>query len=829
MIEKGRGLTLAFLRDSRIPLALRIYTASVILAGIPVFIVSLRESLADFSMMWLVLVVLCLLAGLFPIRLPSKLGVSSSLTLTVSDVFIFSGLLLLGPAKAVTIAVLDGVVGNFQTRTNRIYKKLFNLGTLALATTVSGHLLYFLLQVDPPLKPEAPPAPLALSAALAASAALFYAVNSGTVALAISLSTSEPLSKVWKTNLVWSSLATIAGASVAALVYLTSGRFWVYGIFFGIPIVLVIYNSYRINLYRINEAERHAGLVGRLYDSAIASLATAIDAKDQCTHGHLERVQVLSLGLARLFGLRDESELEALRAASLLHDIGKLAIPEHILNKPTGLSQWELRKMRTHPDIGAEILASVPFPYPVVPIVRSHHERWDGTGYPQGLKGEEIPLGARILAVADCYDALRSDRPYRRKLSVQATVDYIRSQSGTAYDPALVRVLEENIELLEDEMEEAIRSAPKRTLKPAWDGGTSQAEIPRGVPAMGTLFHETAAKQREIERLREMSQAFGRSFGLGKTLSILAGKIRGLVPCQALSIYLLDAEQGTFLARHVEGEQRETLQNVRIGWGEGVTGWVAANRQPLMNIHPRPEFARHAFLGDVFDDCLSVPLCQDDLVLGVITLYGSRRRPYDEDDLRLMQTLAHFSVSVITNALIHEEGQSERFTDQLTGLPDPRHFRHFAQAELRRSVQSGYPASLVLVAIEELDERDGVYGPQALAEVARLIQLQIRRTDLCCRKAERFQILLPGVGRQLLQPALLRIRQAIDQHRLDAESGGSISLRFSLGFAISPLDGAELTALEKVAERALRRDQARRRQLRESAAVLPFDKREMGR
>ena len=159
-----------------------------------------------------------------------------------------------------------------------------------------------------------------------------------------------------------------------------------------------------------------------LYLSTVETLAMAIDAKDDVTHNHVRRVQAYAMGLAKELGVTDELTLKAIEAAALLHDTGKLAVPEHILNKPGKLNEAEFEQMKRHVDVGADILSLVEFPYPVVPIVRCHHESWDGSGYPRGVRGEDIPIGARILSVVDCFDALTSDRPYRAAMTVRGGV-----------------------------------------------------------------------------------------------------------------------------------------------------------------------------------------------------------------------------------------------------------------------------------------------------------------------------------------------------------------------------------------------------------------------
>src|SRR5207248_3778366 len=204
------------------------------------------------------------------------------------------------------------------------------------------------------------------------------------------------------------------------------------------PLLFVLYFTFKTSMQRLEDANSHVEQVNRLYLSTIETLAMAIDAKDQITHGHIRRVQTLAVGLARKVGVTDANLIKAIEAAALLHDTGKLAVPEYILNKPGKLTAAEFEKMKLHVTVGADILTAIDFPYPVVPIVRCHHESWDGTGYPAGLKGTDIPIGARILAVVDCYDALTSDRPYRPRLSDREALAILIQRRGSMYDPLIV-------------------------------------------------------------------------------------------------------------------------------------------------------------------------------------------------------------------------------------------------------------------------------------------------------------------------------------------------------------------------------------------------------
>ena len=204
------------------------------------------------------------------------------------------------------------------------------------------------------------------------------------------------------------------------------------------PLPVILYVTFRHAIGRAADQIDHLAKVNRVYVGAIEALAHAVDVKDEVTHDHTRRVQDLAVNLARAIGVEDEEEIQAIKAASLLHDVGKLAIPEHILNKPGRLTPAEYEIMKRHAPIGADILSVVGFPFAIAPIVRNHHENWDGSGYPDGVAGERIPIGSRILAVVDCYDALTSDRPYRARMEDSEALNIIGDRRGTMYDPRVV-------------------------------------------------------------------------------------------------------------------------------------------------------------------------------------------------------------------------------------------------------------------------------------------------------------------------------------------------------------------------------------------------------
>src|SRR5262245_17962164 len=261
-------------------------------------------------------------------------------------------------------------------------------------------------------------------------------------------------------TIVWTLTTELAGAAAAVLFYAAGQNQSFSYVLLGVLIMGLVHLMYRFNeksLTDIKQAEaerrRHIEEMATIHMNTIESLAIAIDAKDQTTHGHVRRTQIYATEMGKLFTVPD-SELQALVAGALLHDIGKLAVPEYILNKPGKLTEAEFAKMKIHPTVGGDILRRVNFPYPVEDIVRYHHEKWDGSGYPKGLRGEAIPLVARIISVVDFYDATRCDRPYRKGMPREESLTMLRSMSGSAFDP---RVVEKFIAHVE-EFDRLIRS-----------------------------------------------------------------------------------------------------------------------------------------------------------------------------------------------------------------------------------------------------------------------------------------------------------------------------------------------------------------------------------
>ena len=262
------------------------------------------------------------------------------------------------------------------------------------------------------------------------------------------------------------------------------------------------YRTYKVYLGRIDDEQRHVREMADLHLATIEALALAIDAKDQTSQSHIRRVQLYATAVARALGMK-ENEIQGVKTAALLHDIGKLAVPEHILSKPGPLTPEEFQKIRAHPKVGADIVSSVPFPYPVAPLILSHHERWDGKGYPSGLKGEEIPLGARILSVVDYFDALMAERPYHKAMSFEAAIGLLQQEAGKGLDPTVVNKFIELLPALQAEaakLEQSMRKPVPAARADAWPAGDRPHT---GAVEEERLRRHRAGAPRDLRALRD--------------------------------------------------------------------------------------------------------------------------------------------------------------------------------------------------------------------------------------------------------------------------------------------------------------------------------------
>ncbi|HEV2576100.1 MAG TPA: HD domain-containing phosphohydrolase [Acidobacteriaceae bacterium] len=461
-------------------------------------------------------------------------------------------------------------------------------------------------------------------------------------------SESSPF-KLWGQEFPWYFPFYVVGAILAFLADFVGIHFgWMTSLLI-IPMVYTVYRAYRAQMAIIRDREQHIVEIEALHLRTIEGLAMAVEAKDQNTHEHLMRVRVYVSELGKIMGL-DSLQMKALATAASLHDIGKLAVPEHIINKPGRLTPEEFEKMKIHPVVGADILERVRFPYPVVPIVRSHHEAWDGSGYPDGLEGEEIPIGARILSAVDCFDALASDRPYRRALPVEEALAYLKSKAGVQFDPEVVRLLEEHYPELEARAHQEIEEMMpldtdlviERGAAPSAGFEQEHVALESASPILQFKSPRLAAtSDQRAQAIAKLKQALAASRSLRGASRAIAEVLQSVTPFDCFAVYL--KSEASIIAMYIEGPGAEGFSTQPIPIGEGLSGWVTKNARSILNGNPtvEPNILIEADLFTSRSSALSAPvLSSSGDVMGAITLYSREQSAYSKDHLRVLEEIA---------------------------------------------------------------------------------------------------------------------------------------------------------------------------------------------
>jgi len=537
----------------------------------------------------------------------------------------------------------------------------------------------------------------------------------------------------------------------------------------------------------------------------------AIEAKDHTSHQHLQRVRVFAVEVAKDLGFPEE-EIEALRAAALLHDIGKLAIPEHIINKPGRLSPEEFEKMKIHTLVGAEILQRVAFPYPVAPIVRSHHERWDGAGYPDGLKEDQIPGGARVLAAVDCLDALASHRQYRSAMSLDAAMEKVASMSGSAFDPRIVDVLKRRYREL-DRMAQSEPLTVEESNPSTEVGADRGTEPPAGFEQSASVLasdsdflSSIASARREAQTMFELSQDLGNSLSLGETLSVLSMRLRRMIPYDSMAVFLL--KDGRLLPELVSGDNFRPLSSLNIGVGEGLCGWVAENRKPIVNGNPEAEAgyvsdpAKFTNLRSI----LAVPLEGLNGVVGVLAMYCADHDAFSADHLRVLLAVSSKIALSVENALKYQQAEDSATTDYLTGLPNARSLFIHLTRELARCRRTSTTLAVMVCDLDNFKQVNDLYGhlegDNLLKDFAGHLRETCRGYDYVARMGgDEFVLVAPGLSTEASSEKASRL------HELAAEVGRRIAGRdlvgLSVGTAFCPEDGFDVERLLAEADRRM--------------------------
>ena len=742
---------------------------------------------------------IAVLASRLKVNLPGITG-----TLSVNFLFILIGVLDLSFSETLILGAISMVAQCFYPERPKALQVAFNVCAGSIATALA-YLAYHQRLITHVVDSR----PILLGLA----ATIYFIANAGTIATVISLTERRPITRILVDCYFWSFPYYLVGAGIAAIIVWLNHAFnWETSLLV-LPAVYLIYRSYRLYLGKLEDEKRHVEEMANLHLRTIEALALAIEAKDHTTHEHLQRVRVYAIEVAKHLGVNGP-ELEALHAASLLHDIGKLAVPEHIISKPGRLSPEEFEKMKIHTLVGAEILERVRFPYPVVPIVRAHHEKWDGSGYPMGLKGAEIPLGARILSAVDYLDALASDRQYRRALPMREVMQKLALESGKSFDPKVVDVLLKRYENLErlviskssEDLNAPLSTAIKidRGLEPA--AGFENSTATDYVGRETTFLSSIAAARQEAQALFELSQDLGASLSLGETLSVFSVKLKPMVPYDAIAIYI--KRENELVAEFVNGDNYRLFSSLRIPIGQGLSGWVAHNRKPIINGNPsvEPGYLNDPSKFSTLRSALAVPLEGVAGIIGVLALYRGERDAFTSDHLRILLAVSGKMALAIENALKYQQAENSATTDYLTGLPNARSLFLQLDRELARCKRDNTSLTVMVSDMDgfkQINDRFGhLEGNRVLRLFAQALKDTCREYDYVARMGgDEFVVIAPGLTPDASAKKTEQMR-ALARHAGSVVCGEDI-LALSVGRAVFPADGKDAEQLRAEADRRM--------------------------
>ncbi len=748
---------------------LKIYIAAFVVAAVPIVVWAAWDLIrtphdSAWTSGWIVLTVLAILTVPFFLFLPSV-----NATIGIGDAYIMAIAMMYGVAPCVVATLCHTVIASIVgPRRTKVYahRVVYNASSLVCGAWLYSSIYQWLNPSHSIALQE-----IVLPAALLMTTLFLF--NSITTSVAIGWAQHERVMDFWAKNCLPLAI-DFTVSSVSATFIVSLSYFEWYVPLGAAPLVGVVWGWNKLNKARAMEAEKHLTEQKQLYFRTVESLALAVDAKDQTTYGHIQRVRAYAMRLAKICRITDPDELMAIEYSSVLHDIGKLKVADYILNKPGPLTVQEFEKMKVHAVAGHEILEKVDFPFPVAEYVRHHHERWDGSGYPDGLKGEKIPMGARILALADAFDAIRASRPYKVSSGIQESLEILRGRAGTFFDPNLVALFADHIVELEEAAEGAA-SNPREEPEPGAAERTECLLTSANLTAP-VVTHSDAASV-ELVRLAEFCTSLGGQVDLRDALSILARRLEAFLPLSTCIFYLDQGDQ-SLRAEHVLGQYAETLVKSTMSLGKGISGWVAAYRRPMINARPALEFQNIEGDFSALADSLAVPLLTGDQCIGSLVLFSKDGSTYRQSHLELLQTatlhIAPFIAQLLQRRSLAEDAD---ILDPVTGMRWAAYLSVIGPQLIATAEQNRLPLCLLSLQVSNLRQIINLYGwhlgDEVMRKAAEVMKTELRETDVVVRYGHQgFVALLPNARLEHALRCMQRIQHQIRTTTVGTLPGG---------------------------------------------------------
>lgn len=794
----------------------RAYWSLIVVLGSTACVYSARHTNLQTFNQWLELatfVVAAVFAGGKKITLVKPRDSQDSVSMSLGFAVTFATMLRFGLIGALAAGVTSCLSGCLYPKRQAPYQLLFNVALTAVEAFLGAATFELLNAGHHIVSPQH-----SLFAAAAAATAYFLG-NTGGVAVMIALCSKQNLLRLWRETFLWTAPSYFAAASVSAFAMFLFGQRIGYAFLLVLPIAYFIYQSYSVYTARAEEKQKHIeelqhnqARLAELYLATIKSLALAIDAKDQYTHQHILRVQRYAVAIAVHMGLSGD-ELEAVNTGALLHDIGKLGVPEYVLLKPGRLTDDEFDKIKKHPEIGAAILDPVEFPWPVVPVVRHHHEKWDGTGYPDGLKGEEIPLSARIMAVADVYDALTSSRSYRSAWTHDKAMQTIIDGAGSHFDPVVVEAFVEAIGPVIEEMAES-GSGPL----------TNRVAEPQVLTSKSAKAAQDISRvSTEFWALYEVAQTLSTSLGLNDTIEILSRKLEAIFPGVCCVFLVADESREKLFAKAAVGVNKEFFEGAATIGKHGRTWQVLESNKSHMGPYEADDLILSSAATEwtTLQSSIIVPITYEGQVLATLNLYHPSDAYFDHHDLQLLETISERTAMALYNGILFDRNQGHAFSDPLTGIYNLRYFTQKVDEKCQAATTLGYGEHSFAVLCLDLDSFKPINdnfghqkGDEVLCSIAAMFVAMVGEKGVVARYGgDEFLMIINESDKATVEAMARDLQAAVDNLDVDLVHYrlGKLHLGVSVGTAFYPHDGEDCTSLLSAADSDMYRRKTERK------------------
>lgn len=747
------------------------------------------------------------------------------INLSAKELTVFIGAIWLGIPGAVILGAAASVARlNFTDKSR--FDWIYSIFNHILATFSATSVLYLILSAvfgfNFGIIADQPVPAYALISALAGAALTHFGVTRTLNSLYALVLGKEVVYDAFRTQALKTSAPYLINFGNALLCHFL---FLFFGLAFGwvvLAVALVGHLAYRIHNERLEQKVKEIREASRVHLATVEALATAIDARDQVGRGHVRRTQIYAVGIGEMMGLSDE-DIQAIKTGALLHDIGKLAVPDHILNKPGRLTPAEMEKIKIHASVGAAILEAIGFNNPVIPTIKYHHESWDGTGYPEGLKGKKIPLTARILSVADAYDTLRGARPYRTAVSRDEARKFLVNGAGTQFDPTIVDIFCRNLAEFEERIQE-------EGLAYEFDS-VAEEEAFRNASEDRSYIEQIKRANREVFTLYELARTFSSSLSIENVYSLFTAKIRELVPFDTCVIFQHNEITDEAQAVYTEGLNATEIRHIYVKPGEGGTGFALKKRQAVASNVPNLDFSlSQVNLSNEYSAMASLPLIAKEKLLGAVSIYSCNLTEYEDEHLRLLETVSRIASDAIFKSINHAETESRALTDPMTGLPNARSLQIQFEKESARSDRNNAKFQLLMLDLDGFKAVNDTFGHKVgdklLKEISKVMRGQLRDYDFLARYAgDEFVAIIPETDNRSVAELCQRIEKAINNFVLPIGDGRFAQVGISVGSAAYPASGRVLDHLLISADKAMYEVKLKRKRLKMAAAKPPVDPR----